>query len=61
MSRRSASPISSLAASFDSHGLGARFDLTPGGRHDWYLDLNYVLRSDELNSYFGAIGYSVNF
>jgi Protein of unknown function (DUF3570) len=46
---------------FDSHGLGARFDFTPGGRHTWYLDLNYVLRSDNLDGYFGGIGYSFNF
>lgn len=48
-------------APFDSHGLGARFDLTPGSRHEWYFDFNYVLRSDDLDSYFGAVGYSVTF
>jgi hypothetical protein len=48
-------------ASFDSHGLGVRFDLTPLGRHKWYLDLNYILRSDDLDGYFGAFGYSVDF
>lgn len=48
-------------AAFDSHGFGARFDLTPGGRHDWYLDLNTVLRSDDLDSTFVAVGYAVNF
>lgn len=46
---------------FDSHGLGARFDLTPGGRHEWFLDLNYALRSDDLDTYFASVGYSVSF
>ena len=46
---------------FDSHGLGARFDLTPGGRHSWYLDLNYSLRSDDLNGYFASFGYTYYF
>ncbi len=46
---------------FDSHGLGVRFDLTPGGRHDWYLDLNYSLRSDELDGYFASFGYTYHF
>lgn len=48
-------------ASFNSHGLGARFDLTPGGRHGWYLDLNYSLRSDDLDGYFASVGYYVDF
>jgi hypothetical protein len=48
-------------ASFDSHGLGARFDWTPGGRHEWYLDLNYTLRSDDLDGYFVSVGYAVDF
>ncbi len=48
-------------AAFDSHGFGARFDLTPGGRHGWYLDLNYSLRSDDLDGYFASIGYNFNF
>lgn len=48
-------------ASFSSHGMGTRFDLTPRGPHKWYLDLNYVLRSDDLDGYFGAVGYSVDF
>ncbi len=48
-------------AAFDSHGLGARFDWTPGRRHGWYLDLNYVLRSDDLDSTFASVGYFVDF
>lgn len=48
-------------ASFISHAMGTRFDLTPRGQHKWYLDLNYVLRSDDLDGYFGAVGYSVDF
>lgn len=46
-------------AAFDSHGLGARFDLA-GRRHRWYLDLNYQLRSDDLDGVFASIGYSLD-
>jgi len=46
---------------FDSHGLGARFDLSPGGRHAWYVDLNYSLRSDDLDGYFASFGYTYHF
>ena len=48
-------------AAFDSHGVGARFDLFPGRSHRWYLDLNYVLRSDDLDGYFVSLGYSVDY
>ncbi len=48
-------------AAFDSHGVGARFDFAPRGKHKWYFDLNYSLRSDDLDGYFGAIGYSISF
>lgn len=48
-------------AAFDSHGFGVRFDLTPGGRHGWYLDLNYDIRSDDLDGYFASVGYYLDF
>ena len=48
-------------AAFDSHGLGVRFDLLPGGRHEWYVDLNYSLRSDELDGIFASVGYTLRF
>lgn len=46
---------------FDSHGVGVRFDLSPGDRHDWYVDLNYSLRSDDLDGYFVSLGYTLRF
>ena len=48
-------------ASFDSHSTGVRFDFTPSRRHQWYLDLNYMLRSDDMDGYFASIGYSIGY
>ncbi len=45
----------------DSHTIGSRFDLTPGGDHNWYFDLNYVTRSDGLDHYYLGVGYSFAF
>ena len=44
---------------FDSHGFGVRFDLSQR-RHRWYLDLNYQLRSDDLDGVFASVGYSLD-
>ena len=48
-------------AAFDSHTVGARFDLTPGGAHSWFLDLNYVMREDDLDHVFASVGYRLAF
>jgi len=45
---------------FDSHGFGVRLDLAPRARHHWYLDLNYQLRSDDLDGIFASVGYSLD-